>query len=223
MVFTIFLGSLPGVCPQALSRALTLRTSGTIIILEENVARARNMAIANGKRNAIEAAIKELIPEHVAYENYDSINEQIYHRQERFIDTFRILTERLGADVYEVTLESTVNTDNLREALVALGLIDENQWSEPSRFQVEIQGVSCSNCLRAIEDYLRSEMRGVEEVSLYSIRPGVFTLDILFRGDSETFRDILLSKYFKGFHLDLEGMDGKNLQVRMVLAYSETG
>jgi len=216
-------GGPPGFCPQALGRILTLRSSGTTIILEGNVARARNMAIANGKRNALEAAVRELIPERAAHENYDIINENVYHRHERFIDTFRISSERSRENVYEVTLESIVTVEKLKETLVSLGLMEEDLRIEQSRFRLEILGVSCSPCFRALKEYLQNEMEGVEEVSLYSISPGRFTLDILFRGNMETFHYALTSRTFEGFRLDPEGMDEEDLRVLMVLTHEEDG
>lgn len=212
----------PAFCPQAFGKLLTLKSKGTTIVLEGHVARARNMAIANGKRNAVEAAVKELIPEQMAFENYDLINETIYHRHERFIDTFRILSERSRENVYEVMLESTVNIEKLRRTLVSSGLMEEDRRIEQSYFRLEISGVSCSLCFKALEEYLH-EMEGVEEVSLYSISPGRFTLNVVFRGNMETFEYVLTSRDFEGFRLEPEGVDEEYLRVVMVLTDSEEG
>lgn len=221
MLLGILAGLPPGLCPHASGKILTLMTAGTTIILEGNLARARNMAIANGKRNALEAAVKELIPESAALENYNIINQNVYQRHERFIDTYRILSEISKENIYEVTLESTVAVEKLRKTLVTLGLMKEDQRSEESRFRLNILEVSCSPCFRALKEYLQNEMEGVEEVSLYSISPGRFTFDIVFRGGIEAFRDALTSRSFENFRLDLEGMDEKHLGVLMVLTQSE--
>lgn len=210
-----------GFIEQAFGRVLTMTTAGSTIILEGNLARARNMAIVNGKRNALEAAVMELIPESAVFENYEVINKNIYQRSERFIDTYRILSERSRENVYEVNLESRVVVEKLRETLVTLGLLEEDQWIEQSRFRLKISGVSCSPCLRAVKEYLENEMEGVKEVSLYAISPGRFTLDIVFRGDMGTFQFALVSKDFENFRLDPEGMDAEDLRVVMVLTHSE--
>jgi len=213
----------PGLCPQALGRILTLMTRGTTIILEGNVARARNMAIANGKRNALEVAVRELISEDVVFENYDIINENIYQQHERFIDTYRILSESSRETIYEVNLESTVAIGKLRNTLVTLGLIEEEPRTEQSRFRLEILAVSCSPCFKALKEYLQNEMEGIEELSLYSISPGRFSLNITFEGDIETFRDALSSRPFENFRLDPEGIGENHLRVLMVLTQLEDG
>lgn len=220
----ILVGFLPGLGLQASGRTLTLMTAGTTIILEGNLARARNMAIANGKRNALEATVKELIPENAALENYDIINQNIYQRHERFIDTYRILSETTRENIYEVNLESTVAVEKVEKTLVSLGLMEEEDLgSELSHFQLKITEVSCSSCFRALKEYLQSDMEGVKEVSLYSISAGRFTFDIVFRGDMVTFREVLTSRSFENFRLNPEEMDDKQLEVQMVLNQSEDG
>jgi hypothetical protein len=210
-----------GVCPQADARVLTLMTTGTTIILEGNLARARNVAIANGKRNALEIAVKSLIAESIAFENYEMINDHVYQHHERFIDTFRILSEKSRETVYEVILESTVALGKVKMTLVDLGLIEDYQTSEPVRFQLHISGVSCPGCLKALREHIQDEMEGVEDVSLYAIRPGAFTLNILYRGDMESFRDALLARRFDDFRLDPEDFGQRDLQVLMVVTESE--
>lgn len=209
----LFVGS--GV--RAVGRTLTLVTEGTTLVFEGNLARARNVAIANGKRNAVETAVKELIPEAVALENYDLMNQNIYQRPEDFIDTFRILSEASEENIYRVTVESVVAIGKLRETLADLGLVDKEVESDLTHFRLEVLGVSCPGCLEALEDYIRQKMGGVEEVSLYSISPGVFTLDVLFRGTLEAFGDALTGAYFENFRLDPEAIDRDRLRVVMVL------
>ncbi len=221
ILFGILVGGFPGLSPRAFGKTQTVVTAGTTLILEGNLARARNVAIANGKRNALETAVRGLISEDVANENYDVINQHIYQRQERFIDTYRILSETSRGNVYEATLETDVAVEKLRMALVTLGLLEEEPGTAWSRFRLEIGGVSCPSCFRALKAHLSDEVDGVEELSLYSIRPGVFTLDVVFKGDIETFRDALMSMTLEDFHLDLEGMDEGYLQVRMVLTHPE--
>jgi len=223
VLLEILMGFPSGLCPQAFGRTLTVVTAGSTIILEGNLARARNMAIANGKRNALERAVMELIPEGIALENYEIINENIYQQHERFIGTYRILSERSRGNVYEATLKSVVAVEKLRETLVTLGLLERDLRSERSRFRLEILGVSCYPCFKALKKYLYHEMEGVEEASLYAISPGRFTLDVVFGGDKEAFRDALTSKSFEDFRLDPEGMDEEHLRVLMVLTHSENG
>ena len=60
-------------------------------------------------------------------------------------------------------------------------------------------------------------MEGVEEVSLHSIRPGSFTLDIVFKGNTEAFRDSLGLKTFERFRLDPEEVDAYRVGFLMVV------
>ena len=214
-------GFLLGSGVQAVGTTVTLMTAGTTIVLEGNLARARSVAIANGKRNALELAVNELIHEGVALENYDMINRNIYHRHEVFIDTYRILAETSRGDIYEVTLESVVAMEKLRTTLVDLGLMEEELFSELSYFRLIVSDVSCSPCLKTLKAYLQDEMAGVQKVSLYSISPGVFTLNVAFRGGIEEFRYVLTSTFFEGFRLDTNEMDESALWVQMVLPQPE--
>jgi hypothetical protein len=212
-----------GFSSQAFCRTWSVITTGTTVILEGNLARARNAAIGNGKRNALENAVRGLIGEDAVFENYEILNQIIYQQHQDFIDTYRILSETSRENHYEVILECTVIVEKLRETLVSLGLMDEEPGSDLSRFQLEIVGVSCSPCLRALKAYLQDEMEGIHMVSLYSISPGRFTFDIVFRGDIEAFRNELVSGGFESFRLEPEAMDERHLQVVMVLTQSEDG
>ena len=223
LLLGLLVGGLPWPMAQASGRTMTLMTAGTTIVLEGNLARARNMAIANGKRNALEEAVRALVPASVVFENYDIINENIYQQYERYIDTYRILAETSRGNIYEVTLESTVAVEKLKKTLVDLRLMEEDLESEWSHFRLKILEVSCASCFRALKEYIQNEMEGVEEVSLDSISPGRFTLDIVFRGDIEAFRDALTSRNFEDFRLDPEEMDEEQLRVLMVLNQPEDG
>ncbi|MBW2056017.1 MAG: hypothetical protein JRJ26_00820 [Deltaproteobacteria bacterium] len=204
-------------------RTMTLMTTGTTIVIEGNLARARSMAIANGKRNALEAAVRELIPETLALENYDLINQEIYQSSGRFIDTFRILSETTRENIYEVNLESTVAVERLRKTLVNLGLIEEEPGGAVCRFRFEVSGVSCAACITKLRNYLEKGMESVERVSLYSISPGRFTFRVVLRGDMEAFRDALISESFEDFRLDPEGMSEGVLRLAMVPYSSQEG
>ena len=223
LLLGLLVGGLPWPMAQASGRTMTLMTAGTTIVLEGNLARARNMAIANGKRNALEEAVRALVPASVVFENYYIINENIYQQYERYIDTYRILAETSRGNIYEVTLESTVAVEKLKKTLVGLRLMEEDLESEWSHFRLKILEVSCASCFRALKEYIQNEMEGVEEVSLDSISPGRFTLDIVFRGDIEAFRDALTSRNFEDFRLDPEEMDEEQLRVLMVLNQPEDG
>jgi hypothetical protein len=149
------------------------------------------------------------------------INRNVYHRHEVFIDTYRILAETSRGDIYEVTLESVVALEKLRTTLVDLGLMEEELSSELSYFRLIVSDVSCSPCLKALKAYLQDEMAGVQKVSLYSISPGVFTLNVVFRGGIEEFRYVLTSTFFESFRLDTNEMDESHLWVQMVLPQPE--
>ena len=221
----VLIGALAGFSPVFLdhgfAEVLTLVTSGRTLVIEGNLAQARNVAIGNGKRNALETALAELIPGDLLLENYETINEHVYRRYESFIDTFRILSEGSKENIYEATLESTIALERLTKTLIDLGFIQEGLAREQSRFRLTVSQVSCGFCFKALQEYLQNEMQGIEGVSLCAISPGRFTLEILYRGAPETFQDTITSKSFQGFRLDPAGMEGKDLAVTMVLVDPE--
>jgi len=219
----LFAWGILGNSPQVCARVVTLITMGTTVVVEGNLARARGVAITNGKRNALEEAVRSLIPELVAFENYERINDHIYQHDQRFIDTFRILSENSRETLYEVTLESTVAVEKLKTTLVNLGLIEEDQVSETSHFRLCISGVTCPACVEALRQYIQEEMNRIEEASLYAIRPGEFTLNIVYKGNIGSFRDALLFRRFEGFRLDQEEIGEESLRVWMVVTESEDG
>jgi len=213
-----------GILPQSSRKNLTLTSSGSTLILEGDTARAREMAIANGKRQALESALLQLLPEGSVQNNYDRINQRIYHQYEGFIDTYRIVSEGSKGNIYEVTIESEVSVEKLRDTLGALGLLKEAARGQVARFQLVVSQVSCFPCIKALKDYIENEMEGARAVSVHSISPGRFSFNIFFNGNREDFQRALLAKRFEGFRLDPGGTEKENLvDVLMVLTAAEHG
>jgi hypothetical protein len=182
------------------------------------------MAIANGKRKALESALLKLLSEGSVQSNYDVINQRIYHHFEGFIDTYRIVSEGSKENTYEVTIESEVSVEKLRETLGQLGLLKEAAPGQAGRFQLVVSQVSCFPCIKALRDYIENEMEGAPAVSVHSVSPGRFSFNIVFNGNREDFRRALLAKSFEGFRLDPGGTENDNLvDVLMVLTAAEHG
>ena len=84
---------------------------------------ARDKAIDNAQRNAVEKAVGVMITSTTAVENYQVKLDQILSESKGFINSYRILSEMREGDAYKVVLEADVGIGKLKDRMAAVDLI----------------------------------------------------------------------------------------------------
>jgi len=99
-----------------------LVVTGTGPVPSREVADARDLALREALRSAVEQALGRLLPVQRFVRYYPLLNEQILDRSMTYVQDYQIVHETKGPQLYRVTVQTTLYMDRLRQDLQQLGL-----------------------------------------------------------------------------------------------------
>ncbi len=98
-------------------------TDGMAAIISGNTVIARDKAIDDALRKAVEQAVGTLVSSDSMAENYKVIHDKILAQTAGYVQRYKILTEGAEGDIYRVKIQAEVEKTNLMNDLRALGLL----------------------------------------------------------------------------------------------------
>ncbi len=174
-------------------------------MVEGNVGKARQDAILNALKEAVRLSLLELIPSSMLEENTTTLNMEIFSQVTQYVQSFKILSETGKAHGHEVLLQAQVDLHKLRASLSAMGLLEEKLTKEEViRIRLILSEVSHYPWYREFEDFLREELDFIRDVQLRYVMTGEFTMDIDLVGDIKSLLDVLTTKEFEGFSVEID-------------------
>jgi hypothetical protein len=123
---------LPAVCilslvlflrPPNVNAGELITAEGMAAIIGGNTVVARDKAIDDGLRKAVEQAVGTAVSSDTMTENYKVIHDKILAQTAGYIERYKVISERSQKDVYVVTIQAEVGKANLMDDLRALGLL----------------------------------------------------------------------------------------------------
>lgn len=105
--------------------------SGRAPVRDGDTLAARDRAVADARRKAIERAILDLAGSEVLERNQDAITDNIYRNDAAYVTKTAIVSEGQDGDAYRVSLRATVDTKALRRDLQAVGAAARGPSSRP--------------------------------------------------------------------------------------------
>ncbi len=112
---------LPGVVSG--QDAIIVKTDGVGDISAGGKGRARDTAIEDALRKAVEQAVGTFIQSETVVKNAMLINDEILARSQGYIQKYDVLAESNDGSLYKVTIEAYVSSDKLQDNLAAIGLL----------------------------------------------------------------------------------------------------
>lgn len=106
---------------QALTDIKTVLSSGYSRIYGD-VGAAKQAALAESLRFAVQRASTDIISENQMTEDFETISRVLYDNPNQFVQDYRILEESQRGRSYRILVSATVMTDKIQEALAAAGL-----------------------------------------------------------------------------------------------------
>ncbi|MDK2922278.1 MAG: hypothetical protein PWR24_1835 [Desulfonauticus sp.] len=112
--------------PNSSSAAKEVITTGMAPLLG-NQAQARNQALSQALRNAVEQGVGTLIDSNTMVQNYQLISDKIYSQASGYVTNYQILSEGLSPDgqMYNVTIKASVSTESIKNDLRAIGILKQ--------------------------------------------------------------------------------------------------
>ncbi|MBI5492212.1 MAG: flagellar assembly protein T N-terminal domain-containing protein [Deltaproteobacteria bacterium] len=101
----------------------TIEATGTATISPDNAAAARDAAIGDALRKAVEQAVGTLVSSETMVENYQVLSDNVYTRTQGYIRSYAVIKEAQAQGLYQVTVRAIVGVGPLEDDLGAMGLL----------------------------------------------------------------------------------------------------
>ncbi len=129
---------------QALAQTTeTIESEGVATILQGNTDIARDNAIVDAQRKAVEQAVGVLMSSESLVENYDLVSDRILTQSAGYIQSYEIVDEAQTNTEYRVTITAVIGVGNLETDLQAIQHLIHQKGNPRMMFLVEesIEGV----------------------------------------------------------------------------------
>jgi hypothetical protein len=104
-------------------QAQTITADGVGAVMGNDRAIARDQAIQDALRKAVEQAVGTMVSSETMVQNFQTLSDKIYTQTQGYIQNYRILSETPGPNVHQVTIQATVAMGDLEKDLQALGFL----------------------------------------------------------------------------------------------------
>ena len=100
-----------------------IEADGAGVVINNDMALARDNAINDSLRKAVEQAVGTVISSETVVKNFEVINDSIYAKSQGYIQNYKILKENVSDSLYRVTIRATVSMGSIKDDLRALGFL----------------------------------------------------------------------------------------------------
>jgi hypothetical protein len=193
LLFTIWIFLLTGVgFSQDNENIWTVESEGTGLVTNDDVARARDNAISDALRNAVEQAVAKLITGQTPNRNSHTIRDGIYAKSDQYIRDYRINSERQVQNVYVVDVRSAVFIESIRDDLQSLGLLKvEKNKVQATEVTITVKGLTSCADYAKVKELLKTKVKGVRNVYQRELTWGTARLNLDVQGSVQSFSDEL--------------------------------
>ncbi len=143
LLISLFLAFLLPVAASS-EEQMTIDSTGTASISPGGPASARDAAIADALRKAVEQAAGTLVASDTLVENFQVLEDSVYTKSQGFVKSYSIISEGQQAGLYEVSVKAVVATGALAGGLDALGLLQKKAERPRVLFMVAEKGFALS-------------------------------------------------------------------------------
>jgi hypothetical protein len=113
----------PGHLLFAASNTISATAEGVGVIVDNNTALARDQAVADALRNVVEQAAGIMVASETLVQNYETLRDQIYSKSQGYVRNYQVTEEKIEGNLYRATVQASVSEGNLKDDLMALGLL----------------------------------------------------------------------------------------------------
>ena len=130
---------------QEASETRTIHVIGRGTIYRDNVARARDNAIADALQGVVEKAIGLLISPSSVVQDFQLLSDRVYSQTEKFINDYKVLTESKSGRYYRVVVRATVSMNAIQERLQSVGILTMHKEAPAIMFFLSEQNIGESS------------------------------------------------------------------------------
>jgi len=204
-------------CVHASSDTIGIETEGTSVVYGDDRAPARDSAIANSMKKAVERVVGMLISEEVATENADTLNNTVYPKYKDYIRDYRILEEDVKDNLCRVRVRITLRVMDIKHDLEKLGVLI-SEWQPEygtTVIEVVVRGIEKYGDFNVLRERLETDIGGVDAVHLRRMGSGVAVMNVEVQGDASLLANNLQLKEFRNFSLYVTKITRDTIELNM--------
>jgi len=110
--------------------AREITVTGTASIYNGNTGGARNQAIKNAQRQAVEQGVGTLIDTQTLSENFEVVKDEILSSSRGYVSNYEIVNEGVNDTVYEVTIRAEVSEGKIKDKLTTLRILHKKMGNK---------------------------------------------------------------------------------------------
>ncbi|MDY6822633.1 MAG: flagellar assembly protein T N-terminal domain-containing protein [Thermodesulfobacteriota bacterium] len=118
----LFIVSQNRTCALA-AEVTTVTAEGIAVIQNGNTAAARDSAVNDALRKAVEQAVGTMISAETVAENYTVLRDRVYSKTKGYVRSYDVLSETPQGELYRVNVSAEVGKADIENDLSALGLL----------------------------------------------------------------------------------------------------
>ena len=124
--FVIIFAFLIGMCPffgetivaEEISKGKVVQAEGVGVIVAKETAVARDRALEDALRKAVEQAVGTMISSDTVVQNYQLLYDRIYSKSRGYIQNYQIVSEgKKGENLYSVKIRASVSSGDIKDDL----------------------------------------------------------------------------------------------------------
>ncbi len=184
---------------------------GVAAIKENRKDIARDQAIKDALRKAVEQAVGSFISSETVVENYQVISDRIYSKAEGYIADYKVLREKVEGDLYRVLISAKVKMGDIKDDLKAIGILVE--YMGRPRIAVLLED---DDIRTAIEEHLVNLGFPVVDFETIAKNTQKDKLKAVFDGDEDLAKEIALRNGAEIFIMGSSKVDEKDYRGRSI-------
>jgi hypothetical protein len=102
---------------------------------------ARDAAIQDALRKAVEQAVGTMVSSETLVENFQVVRDNIYNKSAGYVKEYKVVKESPGKDLHTVTISAVVATSDLKNDLGALNLLHQRVGKPRTLFMIAEQNI----------------------------------------------------------------------------------
>lgn len=142
----------------AFAQEQTVETEGVARILENNTAMARDHAIVDAQRKAVEQAVGVLMSSESVVQNYDIVSDRILTQSAGYITSYDVLDEKHDDNEYRVTIRAVIGMGALENDVQAIRHVIQQKGNPRMMFLVSEELVGLNTAGVASADMAQAEV-----------------------------------------------------------------
>ena len=190
---------------------------GSAAIRGAGIEAARQEALAGALASAAARAAAEILPQEGLVAAFETLNAAVLENTDRFIQSYRVLTEAKAGGHYRVLVEARVALAALEDQLSGVGLQQARPQAADGPAAIEVVVGGTRNLKNFIQFRQRlSGLAGVEALSTREMTAERTTLMVTFQGSARELADALMMNTFDAFGVRIYDVSDFGLQVELI-------